>query len=185
MQTVKLTGKNAIEFLLQEMNWSICEPVPGLNIAGNEVDGDGVENATLEQAISACDEDPSLVEYTLAEQRADATLLGMAEAAARCYSQLVLAGLESGTGTVGVHGVTVYVGTTTPQAHAASRLYASWDPSHIDWSEIIPDYFSDYSDEVKELARQEYLDYMRQHNQVVPATGAERLNLMAIAAGLE
>jgi hypothetical protein len=185
MQTVKLTGKNAIEFLRQEMAWSICEPVPGLNIAGNEVDGDGVENATLEQAIDACDADPSLVEYTLTEQRADATFQGMAEAAARCYAQLILAGLESRTGTVGVHGVTVHVGTTTPQAVAASRLYAGWDPSHIDWDEIIPHYFSDYAGEIRALARQEYMDYMRENSPVLPATSGERLNLMAIAAGLE
>ena len=64
MNATKLTGKAAIDYVRTTLRPSMDEPVRGLAIANNEVDGDAVDNATLSHAIDACDEDPSLVTYT-------------------------------------------------------------------------------------------------------------------------
>lgn len=67
MNDIKLTGKAAIEYVSSNLRPRMDESVAGLTIAGNEVDGDGVDDATLSHAIDACDEDPSLVTYTAAD----------------------------------------------------------------------------------------------------------------------
>ena len=64
MNATKLIGKAAIEYVRDLLRPSMDEPVRGLAIANNEVDGDGVDDATLSHAIDACTEDPSLVTYT-------------------------------------------------------------------------------------------------------------------------
>lgn len=69
MNHVTLKGKAAIEYIQTVLQPRIDEPVLGLQIAGNEVDGDGVDDATLSQAIDACDEDPSLVTYCTAQTK--------------------------------------------------------------------------------------------------------------------
>lgn len=184
MNAVTLTGKNAIEYVRNTLRPRLDEAVPGLTIAGNEVDGDGVDNATLDNAIDACDEDPGLVTYTLDPKRADAEFVAMAEDAAACYGNLVRNGLDSRTATVKAHGETVHADNSTPCGIAAARLYARWDAEQIDWSEIIPDHFWDWSDEIKALAKQAYFDWMDRNGTVVPAKEHELTGLLAQAAGL-
>lgn len=65
MNRITLTGKNAIEYIQSVIQPRMHENIPGLMIWGNEIDGDGIEHATISEAIDACDEDPSLVTYTL------------------------------------------------------------------------------------------------------------------------
>ena len=184
MNAVKLTGKNAVEYVKTNLRPRMDESVDGLAIAGNEVDGDGVENATLGNAIDACDEDPGLVSYTLDPKRADAEFVAMSNDAAQCYVKLVHEGIDSRTAVVQAHGETVQVDNSTPSGLAAARLYAAWDVEQIEWSEIIPEMFWDWSDEIKGMAEQEYYKWMDQHGNVVPAKKADRSRLLAEAAGL-
>lgn len=179
-----LTGKNAIEYVRNNIGPRMDESVPGLTISGNEVDGDGVDNATLDNAIDACDEDPGLVSYTLDPKRADAEFVAMAESAAETYGKLVEEGLQLGTATAKAHGQVVYVGTSTPSEVAAARLYAAWDDEQLDWSEIIPEMFWEWSDEIKAMAKQAYYEWMDQHGSVVPAKTHELASLSAQAACL-
>lgn len=183
---VVLTGKDAIEYAKTAVDarWAYNQPIGGLVVHGNEVDGDGYDPATIEQAQSACDEDPSLVEFTLSEKRANNEFTAMAEAAANCYGKLVQDGIESRTATVQAHGETVHAGKSTPSALAAARLYAAWDADQIDWSEIIPECFSGFSDEIKDLAEQAYYDWMRDNGTVCPAKTHELAALKAEAACL-
>lgn len=64
-----ITGKKAIEYIQANLTSRTDVRIKGLKIFGNEVDGDGVENATLGQAIDAADEDPGLVIYTVEVQK--------------------------------------------------------------------------------------------------------------------
>jgi hypothetical protein len=184
MNTVKLTGKAAIDYVRSNLRPRMDESVAGLTIAGNEVDGDGVDDAMLGNAIDACDEDAGLVTYTLDAKRANAEFVTMAETAAECYGKLVLEGLEDRTATVKAHGETVHTDNSTPCGLAAARVYAAWDAEQIDWSEIIPEMFWDWSDEIKTMSEQAYYDWMDQQGAVVPAKTHELAALSAEAAGL-
>lgn len=181
---VILTGKDAIEYVKETFWLRMDEPVPGLNIAGNEVDGNGVNNATIGNAIDACDEDPTLVSYELTRNRANAEFVGMAESAAACYGHSVKAALDNGTAGVLVHGELIQANNSTPCGMAAARLYAAWDVEQIDWSEIVPKIFWKWENEIKDMAKNCYYDLMRNHGAVKPAEPNEIRKLRNEALGL-
>lgn len=184
MNSVVLIGKDAIEYVKETFSPRIDEPVPGLNIAGNEVDGNGVDNATFGNAIDACDEDSTLVSYQMSEDRANAEFVGMAESAAACYGHFVQTALANGTAGVLVHGELVQANNLTPCGMAAARLYAAWDVEQIDWSEIIPKIFWKWENEIKAMAKNCYYDLMHNHGVVKPAEPNEIAKLRNEAAGI-
>jgi len=133
--TITLTGKNAIEYIKAVIRPRMDENIPGLMIFGNEVDGDGVENATLGHAIDAADEDGSLVSYGLTEKTTNAEFFTMAETAAGSFR---LEKIEKGIASV------------------------TWDADQIDWQEIIPPMFRGHEEEIKGLAEQCYQKWMKE-----------------------
>ena len=66
-----LTGRSALDYL-STVNAARQSPYAGLSVFSNEVDVDGYDPATPDQAMDACDEDPSLVRLDLTALQADA-----------------------------------------------------------------------------------------------------------------
>lgn len=167
---IVLVGRNAIAYL-ETIDVARRRPYDGLSVAPNEVDNDGHDPATPNQAITVCDEDPSLVRLELTAERSDAELVAIAELLAADLGKRILGEIAD----------TRAIDSATPGGLAALRLRCAFSIDDVDTSEYIPEYFRDYHDEILSLAERCYLDWMDDHSPYRPAQLHELAALRAEA----
>jgi hypothetical protein len=159
---IVLTGRNALDYL-ETLNVSRRIPYDGLSVAANEMDPDGYDPATPDQAIDACNEDPSLVRLELTAERSDAELVAIAELLAADLGKRIIGEIADARA----------IDPSTPGGFAALRLRCAFNVDDVDTSEYIPGCFRDYQDEILSIAERCYLDWMDDHSPL-PSSAAAR-----------
>ena len=167
---IVLTGRNALDYL-ETIDISRRLPCDGLSVAANEMDPDGYDPATPNQAITACDEDPSLVRLELTAERSDAELVAIAERLAADLGKRILDEITDAKA----------IDPTTPEGLAALWLRCAFNVDDVDTSEYIPEFFRDYQDEILSITERCYLDWMDDHSPYRPARLHELAALQAEA----
>jgi len=168
---IVLTGRNALDYL-ETLDVSRRSPYDGLSVAANEMDVDGYDPATVNQAITACDEDPSLVRLELTAERSDAELIAIAELLAADLGKRILDQIKDSD---------VCADHSTPGGLASLRLHCAYSVDDVDTSEYIPAFLRDYQDEILSLVERCYLDWMDDHSPYRPARLHELAALQAEA----